>query len=288
MASAETVLLARDDRIAVVTINRPEAMNALNDETISSLGNIFGDLEQDDSVLGVVLTSTGGALAGADIKELAALTSHEDTSAVSVKGQKVFAQTGAMPKPVIAAIDGPVLGGGAELCMACDARVVGEKLLYGQPEVNLGIIPGYGATQRLPRLIDTLRAVELLRTGKPIKSEEACLLGWGFPAGDDDIVTSAKALILALLDGAADFIEIDPSPVALPDELPDLELGHLSRAIDAIMVDVLERGLALPLEAGLLVEADAFGLARMTRDCEIGMRNFLENGPRTPAVFVHE
>ncbi len=191
-------------------------------------------------------------------------------------------------KPVVAAVDGPVLGGGAELSMCCHARVVGRDLMTGQPEVNLGIIPGYGGTQRLPRLIGVERGVELLRTGRPIGAQEACAWGWatGEPAADP--VAAAKDLIRRHLDGKVKLAPVDPKPLSVPDKLPTVNLGHRSLAIDAILVGVIRDGLSRPLDEGLRVESDGFALCKKTVDYDIGMKNFIQNGPRVPAEFMHE
>src|SRR5690606_17870979 len=157
---------------------------------------------RDDRVGGVVRTSFGGALAGADINELARVRSGEQAVATCVFGQSILNRIAAMRKPVVAAVDGPVLGGGAELSMACHARVVGPHLVLGQPEVNLGIIPGYGGTQRLPRLIGHERAVALLRTGRSIGAAEACAWGWAHGQPAPDVVAAARDLIGAHLAGA--------------------------------------------------------------------------------------
>jgi enoyl-CoA hydratase/carnithine racemase len=150
----------------------------------------------------------------------------------------------AADKPVVAAVDGPVLGGGAELSMCCHARVVGPGLMTGQPEVNLGIIPGYGGTQRLPRLIGVERGVELLRTGRPVGAREACAWGWatGEPAADP--VAVAKDLIRRHLDGKVKLAPVDPKPLSVPAELPKVNIGHRSLAIDAVLVDVIRDGLS--------------------------------------------
>ena len=145
------IKVARDGNIAVVSVFRPEVKNALNGPTMTELDAAFKELAADDTVRGVVLTSFDGSLAGADIMELAALRTAEQARDKARDGQVVLDRISAMDKPVVAALDGPVLGGGAELSMACHARVVGPSLMLGQPEVNLGIIPGYGGTQRLPR-----------------------------------------------------------------------------------------------------------------------------------------
>ncbi len=285
---ARNVLVERDGDIALVVIRRPEVRNALSARTIRELDETFATLAADGAVRGIVLTSFDGAIAGADIGELAALPDPAQCEAFSAAGQAVLDRIAASPKPVVAALDGPVLGGGAELAMACHARVVGQRLVLGQPEVNLGIIPGYGGTQRLPRLVGVGRAAELLRTGRTLSAEEACAWGWAAGAPAADVVAAAKDLVRRHLDGRVKLAPVDPAPLALPERLPAVELGHRSLAIDAIVVDVLRAGLALPLRQGLAVEARGFGRCKATVDMDIGMKNFVQNGPRVPAAFLHE
>ena len=169
-----------------MVIRRPEVRNALSALTLRELDETLATLAGDAGVRGVVLTSFDGAIAGADIGELAALRDPATCESFSATGQAVLDRIAASRKPIVAALDGPVLGGGAELAMACHARVVGPQLVLGQPEVNLGIIPGYGGTQRLPRLVGVERAAELLRTGRTLSAPEACAWGWatGAPATD--------------------------------------------------------------------------------------------------------
>jgi enoyl-CoA hydratase / 3-hydroxyacyl-CoA dehydrogenase len=282
------VVVERDGEVAVVSVRRPEVRNALSERTMRELDEAFAALGADPAVRGVVLTSFDGALAGADIGELAVLPDVAACEASSSGGQRVLDRIAAFSKPVVAAVDGPVLGGGAELSMACHARVVGPDLALGQPEVNLGIIPGYGGTQRLPRLVGVERAADLLRTGRTVGAKEACAWGWaqGEPAAD--VVAAAKALLRRHLAGEMRLAPVDPAPVAVPARLPALDLGHRSLAIDEILVEVLRRGLALPLREGLAVESAGFGRCKRTVDMDIGMRNFVQNGPRVPAVFLHE
>jgi enoyl-CoA hydratase/carnithine racemase len=172
--------------------------------------------------------------------------------------------------------------------MACHARVVGPNLLFGQPEVNLGIIPGYGATQRLPRLIGVERALELLRTGRAIGAKEACAIGWaaGEPAADP--VRAAKALIRDHVAGKVKLLTVNEAPVTVPDPIPAVDIGHRSLLIDKILVNAVKQGLRLPLDEGLRVEAKAFADTKETVDADIGIKNFIQNGPRTPAAFMHE
>lgn len=274
--------------IATVTVWRPEVLNALSEQTIEELDATFAALEKDEKIRGVILTGTGGSLAGADIAELAALKTVEAAVEKGLTGQKVLARISALGKPVVAAVDGPVLGGGAELCMACHARVVGPKLMLGQPEVNLGIIPGYGGTQRLPRLVGLEKAAELVRTGRSVGAKEACELGWATGEPVADVRAAARDLVRAHLEGKTTLRPVDPAPLAVPGALPSVDLGHHSLAIDAILVRVLRRGLARPLAEGLRVEAEGFGECKRTVDCDIGMKNFVQNGPRVPAQFVNE
>ena len=282
------VRLERDDEIAVVCINRPEVLNALNEQTMAELEEVFEQLGDDASVKGVVLTSYGGALAGADIMELAALKTPEEAADKCRRGQGVLRRIETFGKPVVAAVNGAVLGGGSELSMACHARVVGKGLILGQPEVNLGIIPGYGATQRLPRLIGLERGVNLLRTGLTIKAKEACEWGWaiGEPVGDP--VAGAKKALRAHIDGSAPLPAKDESPMTIPAELPAVDIGHRSLAIDLVLTNVIREGLAKPLKDGFEVEATGFAACKKTIDYDIGMTNFIQNGPRVPAVFMHE
>lgn len=281
------VEIERDGDIAVVRIMRPEVKNALNRSTILELSDAFDALGADKSVAGVVLSSFDGGLAGADINELASLGTPEACVGICMFTHPVFMKLATMGKPTVAAVDGPVLGGGAELSMCATARVVGKKLMLGQPEVDLGIIPGYGGTQRLPRLIGLERALTMVRTGKPVGAAEAVAWGWAHSQADD-VVAAAKALIRAHNRGEIHLAPLDNSPVAVPEVLPTVDLGHHSLAIDAILVDVVRRGLALPLEQGLEVEAAGFGACKRTRDLKIGLTNFVVNGPRVPAAFLNE
>jgi enoyl-CoA hydratase / 3-hydroxyacyl-CoA dehydrogenase len=282
------VKVERDGEITVVKIWRPEVMNALNDETMVELNAVMQDLEADDTVKGIVLSSYDGALAGADIQELSVLKSAAEASAKCRRGHEIMCKIEGMKTPVVAAVDGPVLGGGAELSMCCHARVVGTKLMLGQPEVNLGIIPGYGGTQRLPRIIGIKKASALLRTGKPVFAKDACAYGWASGEPSADPVAGAKALIGKHLEGTETITPLNAGPVDMPPELPEVNLGHHSLIIDEILVDVLRKGLATNLSEALDIEADAFGRCRDTVDYDIGMTNFIQNGPRVPADFLHE
>ena len=285
---ARDVLVERDGELAVVTVRRPEVRNALCSRTFRELDEAFATLGADPSVRGIVLTSFDGALAGADIGELAALPDAAACEAMSASSQAVLGRIAATPKPVVAAVDGPVMGGGAELAMACHARVVGPQLALGWPEVNLGILPGAGGTQRLPRLVGVERAAELIRTARVATAAEACAWGWATGAPQEDVVGAAKALAREHLAGRVRLGPVDPAPLEVPARLPAVDLGHRSLATDEIVVEVLRKGLRLPLEEGLRVEAHGFGRCKETVDMDIGMKNFVQNGPRVPAAFLHE
>jgi enoyl-CoA hydratase/carnithine racemase len=274
--------------IATIRVFRPEVKNALSKATLQEIDHAVKTLEADTNVRGIVLTSTGGELAGADILELAVLPDAEACKKTCLDAHPILARIEASKKPIVAAVDGPVMGGGAELSMSCHARVVGPSLMLAQPEVNLGIIPGYGGTMRLPRLIGFARAIDLLRTGRPVGAADAVEWGWATGAPSADPEAAARALIEKALAGDAKIGPVDPAPVALPESLPRVDIGHRSLAIDAILVDVLRNGLKKPLAEGLVVEAEGFARCRGTVDMDIGMKNFVQNGPRVPAAFLHE
>jgi enoyl-CoA hydratase/carnithine racemase/3-hydroxyacyl-CoA dehydrogenase len=282
------VAIDRDDDLAVVTIRRPEVLNALNARTLAEIDSAMRELEADDSVAGVVLTGFGGALAGADIGELAATPDAIAAEALCNREHAIAAFMASMSKPLVAAVDGPVLGGGAEISMSCHARVAGKKLMLGQPEVNLGIIPGYGGTQRLPRLIGLDKAIAMMRTGASIFAKEACSIGWAHGEPVDDAIAAAKALIRSHIAGEITLSPVDEAPLSVPDALPAVDIGHRSLTIDAILVDVIRRGLVLPLAEGLALEAKGFGRCTESVDMHIGMTNFMQNGPRVPAAFLNE
>src|SRR5688500_14382040 len=173
-----TLLFDVADGIARVTVNRPDKLNALNATVLAELSDAVGRIETDDAIRGVILTGAGpkAFVAGADIGEIAA-QGPVDGKARSLEGQRVFRALERCGKPVVAAVNGFALGGGCELAMACHLRVASESARFGQPEVKLGIGPGYGGTVRLPRLVGRGRALELLLTGQRIDAEEAWRIG---------------------------------------------------------------------------------------------------------------
>ena len=165
------------DRVATLTVNRPDKLNALNAATIGELGDAIDEIRQRDDIGGAILTGAGRAfVAGADISELAAQTPMQAKQR-ALRGQQIFRRFETSPKPVIAAVNGFALGGGCELAMSCHLRIASEAAKFGQPEVKLGICPGYGGTQRLPRLVGMGRALQLLMTGEMIDAAEAYRIG---------------------------------------------------------------------------------------------------------------
>ncbi len=176
--SYKNLLIDKKNSTAVITINRPEKLNALNHETMDELKSIFTELKNDDSVSAVILTGSGekAFVAGADISELNKLDMISG-KAFAEKGQAVFNLIENFEKPVIAAVNGYAMGGGSELALACHIRLASENAKFAQPEVNLGIIPGYGGTQRLTRLINSGRAMEYILTGDLIDANEAFRIG---------------------------------------------------------------------------------------------------------------
>src|SRR5213075_2497469 len=191
------------DRVATLTINRPDKLNALNDATIAELGHAIDQIRIDDSIGGVILTGAGRAfIAGADISELSS-QSPILGKARARAGQDVFRRFETCPKPVIAAVNGFALGGGCELAMSCHIRIASDAAKFGQPEVKLGLIPGYGGTQRLARLVGRGRALQLLLTGEMIDATEAFRLGLAnkvVPAAE--LLTAARAMIDLMLANA--------------------------------------------------------------------------------------
>jgi enoyl-CoA hydratase len=249
--SFDNLLLERDAAIALVTINRPKVLNALNAATLDELQHAVLDLGQDASIRAVILTGAGDKsfVAGADINELAVQT---PTSARehALKGQRLFDAIEGLGKPVIAAINGYALGGGCELAMACTLRVAADTAKLGQPEVSLGLIPGYAGTQRLPRLVGKGKAMEMILTGTPISADEARRIGLVnrvVPAAD--LAAEARKLAAQLAAGA---------PIAV-----------------RYIIDAINRGTEMPFADGCQYEAALFGLVASTDDMREGTTAFL-------------
>jgi len=242
----------RDDAIALVTINRPKVLNALDSQTLDELRRAALELQREDHVRVVILTGAGerAFVAGADIKELAAQRP-SSAHAYARTGQQVFDLIENLGKPVVAAINGFALGGGCELAMACTIRLAADTAMFGQPEINLGLLPGYGGTQRLPRLVGAGRALEMMLTGVPIDAREAERIGLVnrvVPA--DALMKEARELATMLARQA---------PVAT-----------------RFILEAVNKGNAMTPVEGCSLEAALFGLAASTDDMREGTRAFLE------------
>jgi enoyl-CoA hydratase len=247
-----TLLFDLNNGIARVTINRPDKLNALNGTVIAELGDSITRIETDAAVRGVILTGSGqkAFVAGADIAELTAQTPMEGKARATL-GQQVFRRLERCGKPVIAAINGFALGGGCELAMACHLRIAAEHAKFGQPEVKLGIGPGYGGTARLPRLVGKGRALELLLTGGMIDAAEAYRIGLvNRVVPTDKLLPEAEALLRTI---------IENGPLAI-------------RAC----LEAVDAGLETDLDQALLLEANYFGLLSATEDMREGTKAFLE------------
>jgi enoyl-CoA hydratase len=256
-----TLLFEVRDGVATITVNRPEKLNALNATVIAELGEAAARVRDQREIGGAILTGAGpkAFVAGADIGEIAA-QGPVDGKARSLEGQRVFRALESCGKPVIAAVNGFALGGGCELAMACHLRVASESAKFGQPEVKLGIGPGYGGTVRLPRLVGRGRALELLLTGQMIDAQEAHRIGLVnrvVPA--DRLLGESEGLLRAILENGP------------------LAVRACLEAVDA--------GLDTGLEEALLLEANLFGLLSGTADMREGTAAF---GEKRKAAFRGE
>ena len=259
LPSFDTLLLALDGPVATVTLNRPSVLNALNSQVFADLDRVFTFLAQDPTVRAILLTGAGekAFAAGADITELA----HTDAVSgedLAHRGQAVFQLIESSARPVIACLNGFALGGGCELALACTLRLAADTAKLGQPEVKLGLIPGYGGTQRLPRLVGPSAALKLLLTGEIIPAAEALRIGLVdevVPAAE--LLTRAKALATQIAQQA---------PLAV-----------------AACLEAVHSGLALHLDEGLSLEASIFGRLSGTDDKQEGVQAFLEK--RKPSFY---
>jgi len=255
--SLETLLVEREGAIAVVTINRPKVLNALNSQTVRELDAVMRELKDDDAVHAIVLTGAGekSFVAGADINELAVLSPAEGQLHAR-RGQAVFDAIEQLGKPVIAAINGFALGGGCELAMACAMRIAADTARLGQPEINLGIMPGYAGSQRLPRLVGRGRALEMLLTG--------------------DMVPAARAFDIGLVNKVVPAAE-------LMGEAKKVAAALASKAPLAVryILQAVHHGLEMTHADGQYLEASLFGLVASTNDMREGTRAFLEKRAAT-------
>jgi enoyl-CoA hydratase len=248
----EHLLVIVKDGIATITLNRPEKLNALNDHVVSQLHGAAQLLAADELVRGVILTGAGSKafVAGADIADLATQGVLEGRRR-SLAGQAMLRAYETMGKPVLAAVNGYALGGGCELAMACHIRIASENARFAQPEVKLGITPGYGGTQRLPRIVGKGNAFHLLLTGEQIDAAEALRIGLvSRVVTAEQLMPEAERIMRVILANG---------PVAV-----------------RLVMDAVDRGLEMTLEEGLRLEADAFGLVAATGDMKEGLTAFLE------------
>lgn len=253
----DNLLVERDGAVAMLTINRPTVLNALNTQTVDELRRAMLELKADATARAIIVTGAGpkSFVAGADINELAVLSPTAGREH-ALAGQHVFDLIENLGKPVVAAINGFALGGGCELAMACTLRIAADTARLGQPEIALGLIPGYAGTQRLPRLVGKGRAMEMLLTGAPIGADEALRIGLVHrvvPAAD--LMTEARALAAQLAANA---------PVAM-----------------RYIINAVNKGLGMPFAEACQYEATLFGLVASTDDMREGTAAFLEK--RKPA-----
>jgi len=250
--SLENIVYEVKGSIAYITLNRPKVMNALNRQTIEELNAAFHAANEDATVKGIILTGTGDKafIAGADIAELSAIDG-DKAGQFSEKGQEVLSFIETLGKPAIAAVNGFALGGGCETAMACTIRIASEHAKFGQPEVKLGIIPGYGGTQRLPRLVGRGRALQLILTGDLIDAHEAHRIGLVnevVPAAD--LISRCEAILNQI--GAN-------APLAI-----------------RYSIDAVNEGVETDLSSGLKLEAKYFALAAATEDRTEGTSAFVQ------------
>lgn len=248
----ENIILEKEDGIATLYINRPKALNALNKATLVEMNQAIDDVASDDSIKVLMITGAGDKafVAGADIAYMQSLSAVEGR-AFSEYGESVFRKLECLEIPVIAAINGFALGGGCELAMACDIRLAAENAVFGQPEVGLGVIPGFGGTQRLPRLIGEGRAKELIFTADSIDAKEAYRIGLVnrvYPA--DRLMEEARKMAAKILTKAP------------------LAVGFAKYAIG--------RGMQVDIDTAVAIESDMFGMCTSTSDQKEGMTAFLE------------
>jgi enoyl-CoA hydratase len=250
--SYQTLTVERKDRTLIVTISRPEKLNALNAQVKAELREVFKSVKTDAGVNVVILTGAGekAFVAGADIQELS-LLNEKTGEEFAIDGQAIFDLIEHLEKPVIAAVNGYALGGGCELALACHIRIASENAKFGQPEVNLGLIPGYGGTQRLARLIGRGRAMELILTGSQIGAQEALSIG---------LVN-----------------KVVPQPDLLRSALEIAQLiGSKSQVAVRLAIQAINLSQELPLSEGQSSEASLFGTCCGSGDFREGTKAFLE------------
>ncbi len=248
----QTLLISTNDRICTITINRPDKLNALNAECKSELKDLFTSLKSNQDVDVVILTGAGekAFVAGTDIAELTKLHAQSGKEFAEI-GQSVFDLIQHLGKPVIAAVNGFALGGGLEIALACHIRIASENAKFGQPEVNLGIIPGYGGTQRLPRIVGVSKATEMTLLGNPISAQEALRIGLvTVVVPQADLLVTAESIAKTIL-----------------------SKGQLAIRMSLKAINI---SMEMPLSEGLKVEAALFGECCSTEDFKEGTAAFLQ------------
>src|SRR5690349_4439352 len=251
--SYDTLLFEIRDAIAFITINRPDKLNALNDQVVDELADAAEQVATEAAIRGAILTGSGtkAFVAGADIADLAKQGPF-DGKARAQRGQAMLRRFETCGKPVIAAVNGYALGGGCELAMACHLRIASETAKFGQPEVKLGIAPGYGGTQRLPRLVGKGNALQLILTGEMIDAREAHRIGLvNQVVPGAELLAAAEKTLRGILAGGG--------PLAV-----------------RLALEAVDQGFEMTLDEGLLLEANHFGLLAATADMQEGLRAFLE------------
>lgn len=253
--SESKLLLEKDAAIAIITFNNPKALNALTEDTFVGMGTLLDELETDPEVRVIILTGAGDKafVAGGDISHLASLDA-DGARQFALQAQRIIDRIETFPKPVIAAINGYCLGGGNELAMGCDLRIAADTAKFGQPEVKLGIIPGFAGTQRLSRLVGKGRAKEMIYTGEMIDADEACRIGLvNRVVAKDRLMEEAKALAMKICDKSASAISLSK--------------------------EAIDNGLEMDFARAARYEADLFALSFTTADCREGLSAFLEKRP---------
>jgi len=246
------LIFEQKENIAILTINRPDKLNALNKETLNEISKVFDEIENNDTIKGVLITGCGekAFVAGADILEISTLDNISGTE-FALEGQDVFNKIEQCAKPVIAVVNGFALGGGCELALACHIRYASENAKFGQPEVNLGIIPGFGGTQRLSRLIGKGRALELLMSGNMIDANEAYRIGLvNKVLSQSELIAESEKLLQTIL---------SKGPYAI-----------------SMIIEAVNEGLDKKLDTALNHEANLFGQTCSTEDMREGTNAFLE------------
>lgn len=251
----ETLLVETTDRTATITLNRPP-MNPISSVLIDELNAVLDEIEGNGEIRAVILTGAGekAFCAGADISEFGQAFAEGSMKELVMSRHRMFTRIEKFPKPVIAAINGYALGGGCELAMSCHLRIMSSEAVAGQPEINLGIIPGYGGTQRLPRLVGRTRAYEMLFLG--------------------DRISAARALEIGLINKVSE-------PASLMDDARDLAGRLAAQAPVAIglIIDSVNRGLETTIEEGLEIEAENITVVSQTEDAMEGSLAFMEKRP---------